>query len=528
MLQDTAIVTTAQMQAIEQRLFTAGLPVAALMEKVAGLISRRIWSDYPRDRYPRVGILAGPGHNGGDAWVVARELHLAGYAVAVWCPLARLKPLTADHRRYGLSLGIGDVTSWDDWGDRQLWIDGLFGFGLERPLAGAIAAGVETLNQITQGTGAAPVVSLDLPSGLHTDSGQILGTAVRASHTLCLGLWKRGLLHETALGVVGRLERVDFGIPAQDIAAVLGENPPLQRLTPAIALASLPWTIPPDSHKYRRGHLLLVAGSRRYRGAVLLAALGSRASGVGMLSIAVPHSLQEQVSSQIPEALVIPCPETEAGAIADFPPELHQDLGRDRFSTVVLGPGLSPAAAGILLPLVLPLATPLLLDADGLGALALSVGAPALADLRPQGLPTVLTPHGGEFRRLFPALDPAASPQLTPGDRATLAAHSSGAIVVLKGARTAIAHPQGVTWINPDSTPALARGGSGDGLAGLMGGLMAIAQAQGQDPGSMVKTAVWWHSQAALQLAQRRSVLGVDAWHLGQGLGDFIGTIAPH
>ncbi|MGA1475925.1 MAG: NAD(P)H-hydrate dehydratase, partial [Prochlorothrix sp.] len=204
--------------------------------------------------------------------------------------------------------------------------------------------------------------------------------------------------------------------------------------------------------------------------------------------------------------------EDSSGAIHQFSPAL--DL--KQFDAIVLGPGLTIAAAQALLPLALPQVCPLLLDADALTALAQKKNLSGFLSKRSQI--TVLTPHPGEFHRLFPNLSSRTKSKLTLGERAELAAQSSGAIVVLKGAKTAIAHPQGVTWINGDSTPALARGGSGDVLAGLMGGLMAIAQAQGQDPAAVVKSAVWWHSQAGVQLAQERSVLGVDAWHLSQGL----------
>lgn len=534
LLQDTAIVTAAQMQAIESRVFAAGMPVAALMEKVAGLISRQVQGRYPRSQWPRVGVLAGPGHNGGDAWVVARELHLAGYEVGVWSPLTRLKPLTAAHSAYGQSLGITVVEQIEALGQRDWWLDGLFGFGLERPLTGAIAAGVDWLNGQTLGQTdrptpwtasthpsgtATPVISIDLPSGLHTDTGRILGTAVRATETLCLGLWKRGALEETALESLGTVTHLPFGLPEADIAAIVGETPAWQRLTPEIARSALPLAIPATSHKYRRGQVLLVVGSQRYRGAALLAGMGARASGVGMVSIAAPAALQGQLSGQLPEGLVIPCPEDSEGAIRQFPASL--DLSR--FDAIVFGPGLTIAAAQALLPWVLPQRCPLLLDADGLTALAQSGEISPI--LQSRSALTVLTPHWGEFRRLFPDLS-TDSPSLTLAERATQAAAQSGAVVVLKGARTAIAQPPGVTpgqtqnvtWINGDSTPALARGGSGDVLAGLMGGLMAIAQAQGEDAAAQVKAAVWWHSQAGIQLAQRRSVLGVDAWHLSQEL----------
>lgn len=544
-LNQHVIVTAEQMRSIEARVFAAGMPVAALMEKVGGLIVRRIMELYPLHNFPNVGVLAGPGHNGGDALVVARELHFRGYDVAVWCPIPKLKELTMAHACYVKSLSIPVVEgvkrgeadeNLQILADRTFWVDGLFGFGLERPLIDELAQGVNWVNQQQ-----CPIVSIDLPSGLHADTGKIFGTAIQATDTLCLGLWKRGLLQDQALSVIGQAELLDFDLPGADISAVLGKTPALQRLTAYVAIDGVPLPIPPNSHKYTRGHLLLVAGSRRYRGAAILAGMGARASGVGLLSIAVPLSLQEQVSSQLPEALIIPCPETSSGAIARFPN--HLDLAR--FDAMVFGPGLTLDVQPVL-EAILSLDRPLLLDADGLNGLA-QHGSTRMPETLLQTRPsfTVLTPHPGEFKRLFPAL---VNQGLTADEQARQAAGSSGTVVVLKGARTAIAEPQGVVWINPESTPALARGGSGDVLAGLMGGLMAIASAQNRSyqhhlsrepestaewgrsqversPSTLpeiinsVKSAVWWHAQAGCQLAQIRTDLGVDAWSLSQNLG---------
>ncbi|MGF1673553.1 MAG: NAD(P)H-hydrate epimerase, partial [Rivularia sp. (in: cyanobacteria)] len=232
-------VTAAQMRDIEARIFAAGMPVAALMEKVATLITHRIeeilkqgdnrniYSPHPLvppsphplvppSPYPSVGILAGPGHNGGDALVVARELHFRGYQVRVYCPISKLKELTAQHLQYVRSLGIACDDSVEKLQDCDFLIDGLFGFGLERDITEPIASAINQLNQWHK-----PVFSIDLPSGLHTDTGKVLGVAVRATYTLCLGLWKLGLLQDQALEYVGNAELIDFDIQYTDVQAVL-------------------------------------------------------------------------------------------------------------------------------------------------------------------------------------------------------------------------------------------------------------------------------------------------------------------
>lgn len=496
-------VTAEQMGQIEGRIFAAGMPVAALMEKAAGLVATRIQQLYPRSHISRVGILVGPGHNGGDALVVARELHLQGYQVAIYRPLLKLKELTAQHARFAESLGLDFFEDIPPLQECQLIVDGLFGFGLERLLAGKLAEAVDLLNRWAK-----PTVSIDIPSGLHTDTGKVLGTAVRATHTLCLGLWKWAFFQDAALPYIGRAERLDFGIPPADVWAVLPHPAAVQIVTEELVRQCLPLPRSAATHKYRQGHLLLICGSRRYAGGAILTGLGARASGVGMLSLAVPESLKPLLVNHLPEALIVGCPETDSGAIAHLSP-LAADW--DRYNLIACGPGLTAEASSVV-QAVLPVGCPLVLDADGLNVLSQLAAVTSLSQR--QGV-TVLTPHLGEFQRLFPHL---AHP---PADRiraVQAAAAASGAIVLLKGARTAIAHADGSVWLVPASTPALARGGSGDVLTGLLGGLLAQATTTEKPLAAVVAAAAWWHAQAGILAAQERTELGVDAYTLAQYL----------
>lgn len=499
------IVTAAQMTDIESRLFAAGMPVAALMEKVAGLISQRIQSLYAPSA--QVGVLVGPGHNGGDGLVVARELHLQGYTVLIYHPFTNAKELTAHHAQYARSLGIPFIEDVKDLQACDLLIDALFGFGLTRSLQDPIATAIAQINQWS-----IPVFSIDLPSGIHTDTGAELGIAIQATRTFCLGLWKLAFLQDQALKFIGQAELIDFHIPLADIQAVLGASPILQRLTPERAIAALPLPRPPATYKYKQGYLLVVAGSQHYMGAALLTGLAARASGVGMLTMAVPDSLKTLITLQLPDALVMGCPETETGAIAHLPSDT--DLGQ--YDVIACGPGLTPKAEGVVKH-VLDSDTPLVLDADGLNILA-ALGTEST--LKQRHAPTILTPHPGEFKRLFP--DIAASTSLE--DKPTvvrLAAQQGQAVVLLKGARVAIASSTSDTvWINPESTPALARGGSGDVLTGLIGGLLAqnLAGSYAHSIEHIVHTAVWWHAQAGILAANERTELGVDAFTLTQYL----------
>ncbi len=494
------VVTAQQMRDIEERIFAAGMPVAALMEKVGGLISCRLQALYPCSLVQRVGILVGPGHNGGDALVVARELHFQGYEVLLYRPISKLKELTAQHAQYTDSLGIHSFDAIASLQECDLLIDGLFGFGMERSLTDPVATAIDCLNQWSQ-----PIVSIDLPSGLHTDTGEMLGTAVRATQTFCLGLWKQGLLQDQALDYVGTAELIDFDISLADVKAVLGNSPKIERITRASAIATLPLPRPPVTHKYKQGHLLLICGSRRYAGGAILTALGARASGVGMLSIAVPESIKPQLNAQLPEALVVGCPETQNGAIAQL--QLPEKTDLSSFQAIACGPGLTIEATPVV-QRVLESDCPIVLDADGLNILA-QLGTMEILSQRQA--PTVLTPHAGEFNRLFPN---TSDPMKDRVSAVRSAAQISGAVVLLKGARTAIANASGSVSINPESTPALARGGSGDVLTGLLGGLVAQATSQQVSLEAIVATAAWWHSQAGILATRERTELGVDAFTL--------------
>ena len=498
---ETAIVSAEQMRQIESQIFTAGMPVAALMEKAARLCFNKIISLYPLATTASVGILAGPGHNGGDALVIARELSLTGYQVKVYRPFFKLKQLTASHANYAASLGITFSEKIQTLSDCQLIVDGLFGFGLTRDLPANILTAIDTVN-----SWAKPIVSIDLPSGIHTDTGAVMGRSIKATHTFCLGLWKRAFFQDRALEYFGQSSRIDFGLLRHHIWSVLPEPVPVKQLNNAIALGFLPVPRPVTTYKYKQGNLLLICGSRTYTGAAILAALGARASGVGMLSIAVPESLKTQMIGHLPEALIVGCPENKEGAIASLPFSAS-DLSQ--FDVVACGPGITTHAESVVTK-VLQSPCPLILDADGLNILSQHDVAQVLSD---RSAPTVLTPHLGEFKRLFPDITEVE-------DRlqaVRMAAQQSKATILFKGVRTAISNESGLTWLIPQSTPALARGGSGDVLTGLTAGL--AAQTKDMDNlFNIVATAAWWHSQAAIKAAQERSVLGVDATTLAEYL----------
>ncbi|MBV5261865.1 NAD(P)H-hydrate dehydratase [Synechococcus moorigangaii CMS01] len=495
---DQTFVTAAQMQHLETEIFNQGMPIPALMEKAAALIARHIQEKYPVQDYQKISILVGPGHNGGDGLVVARELHFWGYSVLLLRPLEKLKSLTQNHWDYAQFLDIPDTKDLDLFLESDLIIDGLFGFGLTRPIVGDLAFLIDEINESER-----PIISIDLPSGLHTDTGEVLGTAIQATESLCLGLWKRVFGQDIATPYLGKSHRLDFGIPPQLITKFLSPKNTIQGVPQKLLKHHLPLGRSPLTHKYHQGHLLLIGGSQTYLGSVLLAALGARATGIGMLTIAVPESLKLLVVAQLPEALVLGCPEDETGVIAHLP-----SLDFSRYQAVACGCGLTLAGATNLMPDLMPREVPLVLDADALNWLA----EEDLEVLQNRHFPTILTPHLGEFKRLFADQIPITADRFQMTQKA---AQLTGAIALLKGAKTVIARPDGVTHCVTESTPALARGGSGDILLGLIGGLLAQHP---EAPLEVAAIAAWWHAQAGIRAAQEQTIAGVDGVTLTQYL----------
>lgn len=440
-----------------------GLPGRLLMENAARAVADRVTALAARLSAPRpVVVCCGPGNNGGDGFAAARLLKNRGEAVTVV--------------KLGEPSGADVLSNWEAWRqfgetyDAQseaetaeallqqaaVLVDAWFGTGLARPVEGAYRDWIDRFN-----ASPAPIkVAVDLPSGIHTDTGQVLGIATHCTHTVTLQVGKPGCYQWPGAECAGSVEVADISIPPHWEP----DDPPLYRLTAPFARELLPYR-PRDGHKGTFGHLLSVCGSAGMGGAALMAGRAAVKSGAGLVTAAVPKALQDRFVTSAPELMTLAAEPgaTEYFAAAHAPGLLEAAAAR---SAVVLGCGLGrhEETGALVKELVARVERPLLIDADGLYPLA-------GADLTARAAPTVITPHPGELARLS-GLAPAELAADRVGHARRLAAEW-GVVLVLKGAGTAVAAPSGEVFLNPVADHALASGGSGDVLSGVIGGLLA-------------------------------------------------------
>ena len=438
-----------------------------------------------------VGVLCGPGNNGGDGIAAARLLLEAGYRVRAFLVDGRER-MTPDARAMEEKLaaagGSLEALDLEDRG-QAAWlsacdclIDALFGVGLKRPLEGKFLAAVEWMNRRR-----IPVVACDLPSGVEGDTGRVLGQAVQAAVTVTFTCAKPGLYLGAGAGCAGRVEVADIGIPRALVREQIARGPERVQLNPAHMRWSLPRR-PAQGHKGEFGKLFLLAGSQGYTGAPVLCARGALRTGAGLVLLGVPREVYPIVAVKCDEAMAFPLPE-----------RYEEILGRAAACGVaVIGPGLgrAPRNQRLARSLLADLSIPVVLDADGINALA---GHIDILDKR--SAPTVLTPHEGEFARLtgcpLPVEDRiAAARAFAKAHRCTL---------VLKGRGTVTAGPDGRVWLNGTGNPGMAKGGSGDVLAGMIAALLGQKHLQGLHL-SLSETAalaVWLHGRAGDLCASR-------------------------
>ncbi|MBM3602090.1 MAG: NAD(P)H-hydrate dehydratase [Alphaproteobacteria bacterium] len=461
------LLTVAEMAEADAFAVEHGVPGERLMEHAGAGTARAIQQRWTRRKTL---VLCGPGNNGGDGWVIARVLAEQGWPirVATLVDRAKLKGDAALHaERWTGEVSALDAASLPALFDGQeLVVDALFGAGLARPLEGAARAAVEEVARRHLDCAA-----VDVPSGVDGDSGQVLGAAAPAKLTATFFRRKPGHLLMPGRALMGEVAVIDIGIPAAALEAI---GPRLYVNGPPLWHASLPRPKLTD-HKYTRGHVTVVGGGAM-SGAARMAGHAARRAGAGLVTIAAPADALPVYAGSEPGFLLQPVAEAAS---------LRRLLEDKRRNAILIGPGsgVNDTTRQMVLT-ALAAARNLVLDADALTAFAVEPDE-LFAAIR---APTVFTPHQGEFTRLFGGIGSGGKIE-----RAREAAARSGAVVLLKGADTVVAAPDGRAVINDNAPPTLATAGAGDVLAGFIVALMA----QGMDAFDAAAAGCWLHGAAA-------------------------------
>lgn len=486
--------TAAQMRELDRiAIQERGIPSIDLMERASAAVAAAALELLP-DRPGRctAAVLCGAGNNGGDGIGAARHLFLKGVRVRAFLvgSYEKLTPDALEETRRLSECGV-ELEAFDsENADQRAFVlgadacvDALFGVGLSRPIApdSPFAAAIDWMNR-SRGA----VVAADIASGVETDTGRVLGTAVRADRTVTFTLPKIGQAVGEGALCSGRADVIDIGIPAD---LVHGLVCPTQTVEQSFAQAVLPKR-QADGHKGTFGKVLVVGGAVGYTGAPYLTASAAARGGAGLVYLGVPKAIWAVEAAKCTGAMPFPLADKH-GALAC---KALEDL-KERLKTcnvLALGPGLSreEQAAGLARDLLTEAQCPVVLDADGINALE---GHMDVLDAR-RGRITILTPHDGEFTRI--------GGDLSHGDRVRSArefAAAHGCVLVLKGHRTVTAAPEGNVLVNTTGTSALAKGGSGDVLTGLIAALLA----QGATAVQAAAGAVWLHGRCG-EIAQQR------------------------
>jgi NAD(P)H-hydrate epimerase len=483
------VLNTQQMrEADRQTIDDVGLPSIVLMENAGRQAVAAMEAAFDDLASSKVGVLCGRGSNGGDGFVVARTLAQRGVEAIVFL-LGSVNEVRGDARtnleilgRVGLTVvEIANAQEWElhfsEVSECDLIVDAIVGTGFHGPLAGMLETVVADVNGL-----GAPVVAIDLPTGLSADSHELTGEAIEASMTVTLAAPKIPLILPPADAYGGDLVIADIGIPGSVIDEL--DGPYLELLTRERMRELVPARAA-DSHKGDFGRVLVIAGSVGRTGAAHLAALGALRSGAGLVTIATPRSCVSTIAAMMPEYMTEPLEETAAGAIDFAAADRVLDIKAD---IVCLGPGIGqdPSTAAFVQAIVERSGVPLVVDADGLNAFG---GDPDRLAGR-DGVDVIITPHPGEMARLLGvSIEQVQSDRL---EHAREFAASHRCHVVLKGHRTIVAGPDGRSFVNLTGNAGMATGGTGD----LLTGMIAAWFAQLLDAEAACKLAVYLHGTA--------------------------------
>jgi hydroxyethylthiazole kinase-like uncharacterized protein yjeF len=509
------IVSAAEMRRLDQLTIEQGTPGHVLMERAGQGATTALLRWFPHVRRRQVVIVAGKGNNGGDGFVMARLLRKRGVRTRV-ALLGRKSEVRGDAARNLESFlkgrgAVDEILTSDDLKglskrttEAALAVDAIFGTGLNAPVQGLAADVIELLN--SSGT---PVFAVDIASGLDSDRGVPLGTAVQAEATATFGFAKIGHVLYPGVEHTGALAVVDIGISesaAEDVR-------PATRLTEPAEVAGLLPRRRPDAHKGDSGHVLLIAGSRGKTGAAQLAARATLRSGAGLTTLAGPAGLNAILCAAAAEVMTAVLPDHDDRLVFDA-----SQLGRllEGKSAVVVGPGMGTHedAQRTVLWLLEHAEVPIIADADALTCLANG------AAWRGGRAGLIVTPHPGEMARLLHS-DVATVQSDRVGVARRLAAERN-CVVILKGARSVVAAEDGSVWVNPTGNPAMAVGGMGDVLSGIAGALLA----QRLEPVEAAYVGAYLHGAAADAVVSiRGSEIGLLASEVADELPRTVGKL---
>jgi NAD(P)H-hydrate epimerase len=484
------IVTAEQMRKIDDAAInTLHIPGLLLMENAGIQVANCVMELIPKLTELRVGVFVGKGNNGGDGLVVARQLHSRGIPVTVFL-LAEESEYKGD-AKINLEalkhLKVKILTTPDEVSLRRnkiridhlsLMVDAVLGTGSKPPVEGVYKQAVEMMNNARGFR-----VAVDIPTGLNADSGEIVGNHLEADMTVTFGLPKLGLLSYPAADFVGDLRIVNIGFPPEllESAEAVGELIELNMVRDALPVRRK------DAHKGTFGHAVIVGGSLGKGGAVALASSAALRIGAGLVTAAIPYEINSAFETGVPEVMTFPVAIFPNGQSPGAKVEDLVEFLKDK-DAVCVGPGLTTQkdAVTFLHRVLTDLDLPLVLDADGINGIAGNEEA-----LKKVKSTVVMTPHPGELSRLLNVSVPEI--QKDRVQSALNAARRFNAVVVLKGAHTVIAAPEGKVYMNPTGNVGLASGGTGDVLSGMIAGLIA----QGVKPLEAALCGVYLHGLAA-------------------------------
>lgn len=497
------ILTASDMRQLEEAAVDSGLDYLRLMENAGSAAAREIRTAYPI-KGRAVTVLCGRGNNGGDGFVIARKLLEEGACVTV--VLVAGLPTTAQAKEMYARITPTDIAihnletepylAAEAVQNAGLLVDAVYGIGFRGELPDYVRHLFRLVNQ-----GKAPVVSVDIPSGLSADSGEYDPDAIRAARTVTFTAMKPGLFAVRAADIYGEVTVAAIGI---DQALVEQFTPGQIAIDTGMVAACFPKR-EPDSHKGTYGHVLCVGGSYGMAGAVTLCTKAALRCGAGLVTAAVPDSIYPLVAAGIPEAVFLPLPGASPAA------RIALRAKAETVSAVVLGCGIGTeeAAQERVADVIAHGTCPLVLDADGINCAALHIDM-----LKTGNRPLILTPHPGEMARLA-----GCTVEQVQRNRARVArsfAEQYGVTLVLKGHETLIAAPHRALLVNTTGNPGMATGGSGDVLAGMIGALLA----QGMEPYQAAMCAVHLHGLAGDRAAERLSQHAMLPTDLLNELGD--------